>query len=466
VLGTVPCLAAQPTWALRAPASSPPATSFASAAYDWARDEVVMFGGERIGGAITADTWTWKSSTGTWTRRNVSGPPARVTFAFAYDPPRQVVVLFGGQATHGGINLLSDTWEWNGSAWQQRSFTTRPSARAGAKMAFDSQRNRLVLFGGETAPQSGNDETWTYDGNAWTQLMPGTRPPVRIHHAIAFDASRDRVVLFGGWHQFSYRGDTWEFDGVNWSPIAGPAPLARQFMTLAYDPLRSRTILFGGAAATGLLNDTWEYDAAGWRQRAPPGQRPSARCGHACDFDWVSERMLLFGGGDQRQNSVCCGDTFEYFHASPPTFLGYGAGCPGTGSRVPALANAALGLGGKLSLPWIGRTFRTVVSNARPMTPAWLGVGASNQRWLSLQLPFHLGVLGAPLCSVHASLDILVPGQTSANGEVGYALPIPDDPVLAGAMAYLQCVILDPQAPQNLLGVVLSNAGVVTLRSL
>jgi hypothetical protein len=217
--------------------------------------------------------------------------------------------------------------------------------------------------------------------------------------------------------------------------------------------MRARTILFGGATSSGLLNDTWEYDAGGWRAITTTGQPPSARCGYACD-----------GGGDQNQNQVCCGDTFEYFHPNPPTFVVLGAGCPGTGSRVPALSQAPLALPGKLSLPWIGRTFLPALGNARPLAAAWLAVGASSQRWGSLQLPLNLGVIGAPLCTVHASLDVLITGQTSAIGELIFQLPIPENASFQGASAHLQCVVLDPQAPQNLLGLVLSNAATITLR--
>ena len=44
----------------------------------------------------------------------VQGPGARFAHAMAYDSQREVVVLFGGAPTPG--TALDDTWEWNGEA--------------------------------------------------------------------------------------------------------------------------------------------------------------------------------------------------------------------------------------------------------------------------------------------------------------------------------------------------------------
>ena len=63
----------------------------------------------------------------------------------AYDSQRGRVVLFGGYGDSGG---LADTWEWDGSTWVERTPATSPPARSGHAMAYDSQRGRVVLFGG------------------------------------------------------------------------------------------------------------------------------------------------------------------------------------------------------------------------------------------------------------------------------------------------------------------------------
>jgi hypothetical protein len=64
----------------------------------------------------------------------------------------------------------------------------------------------------------------------WTQISD-MGPPVRRFPAMAYDSDRDRVVLFGG-GVFVPRGpdgyptemdgqDTWEFDGTIWPSSSG-----------------------------------------------------------------------------------------------------------------------------------------------------------------------------------------------------------------------------------------------------
>jgi len=48
----------------------------------------------------------------------------------AYDSARDRVVLFGGTAVEGGSDVYyyGETWEWDGQAWEQRG-TTAPFGR-------------------------------------------------------------------------------------------------------------------------------------------------------------------------------------------------------------------------------------------------------------------------------------------------------------------------------------------------
>lgn len=60
---------------------------------------------------------TWLFANGTWRRVDESPPRRRGSYA-AYDEARDRVVLFGGDS---GAGLLDDTWEWTGSAWLRRN---------------------------------------------------------------------------------------------------------------------------------------------------------------------------------------------------------------------------------------------------------------------------------------------------------------------------------------------------------
>src|SRR5467141_4109365 len=71
---------------------------------------------------------------GGWQQLSGSGPGDRIGFGLAYDSVRDRVVLFGGTT---GNDELGDTWEWDGNSWTKVA-TTGPAPRWGACMTYDS----------------------------------------------------------------------------------------------------------------------------------------------------------------------------------------------------------------------------------------------------------------------------------------------------------------------------------------
>ena len=66
-------------------------------------------------------------------------------------------------------------------------------------------------------------------------------------------------------------------------------------------------VLFGGTHSLVPQKQTWTWDGTYWTARQDIG--PSARSGHAAAFDSVRQRVVLFGGIDQKQSLL--GDTWE-----------------------------------------------------------------------------------------------------------------------------------------------------------
>lgn len=88
-----------------------------------------------------------------WTKGQDIGPNPRGEATMVYANRR--AVLFGGRCA-SGIN--ADTWEWDGTFWMQRQ-NMRPRARRGHSMAYDSDRDRIILFGGVEISDNLGD-TW------------------------------------------------------------------------------------------------------------------------------------------------------------------------------------------------------------------------------------------------------------------------------------------------------------------
>jgi hypothetical protein len=159
-------------------------------------------------------------------------------------------------------------------------------------MAYDSVRQKTVLFGGNTGAV--NDETWEWDGTNWLQRYSTTvTPTARYGQAMAYDSVRQKTVLFGGWTT-TYNNETWEWDGTNWTQL-GTGPSARRYPAMVYDSFRQMTVLFGGTTGSNT-NDTWEWDGTNWLQRYSTTVTPTARNYHAMAYDSLRQRAVLFGG--------------------------------------------------------------------------------------------------------------------------------------------------------------------------
>lgn len=195
-------------WSLMSTTGPSPRNNHAMA-YDSQRGRTVLFSGLLNSGA--GDTWEWDGSA--WTQVANSGPGSRTSHAMAYDTQRARTVMFGG-GTGGG--RLADTWEWNGTSWASPSSGSHPGARQGHGMAFDSQRQRTVLFGGSgyngTTVLAHLRDTWEWDGTSWVHKAD-SGPTIRESLAMAYDGQRGKTVMHGGNSNGLICGDAWEWDG-------------------------------------------------------------------------------------------------------------------------------------------------------------------------------------------------------------------------------------------------------------
>ena len=222
-----------------------------------------------------------------------NAPPSLFAPAIAFDHERDRLVVAGGEASTGATGA---TWEWSGTGWT-RTTTTGPSARMWASMVYDPDRRRMVLFGGLVGSSILGD-TWEYDGSTWRQVTT-TGPNARYAHEMVYDATRRRVVLVGGRGAAAPLSDVWELDGTTWQQVTTTALTPRFTLGLAYDAARERTVAFGGYGpnAGGTLQSlagTWTRSNADWQQRV--GTEPSARDHVSMAYDAARQRVVLYGG--------------------------------------------------------------------------------------------------------------------------------------------------------------------------
>ena len=119
----------------------------------------------------------------------------------------------------------------------------------------------------------------------WTQRS-NFGPSPRAFHGTAYDSNRRRVVLFGGSRNQpgTFFGDTWEWDGSYWTQMDDIGSAPRSGHAMSYHSNRRVTLLFGGTivganAAGANPNDTWQM---GWRRVDAAGGFRSKRSFFAC----------------------------------------------------------------------------------------------------------------------------------------------------------------------------------------
>ena len=136
-------------------------------------------------------------------------------------------------------------------------------------------------------------------------VVAGLNPSPRGYVSMAYDKESDRVILFGGQtgnilaDPRQNNGETWAYDVAanKWTEMKPPSgPTARGAADMTYDAESDRVILFGGGnEVIWGLNDTWAYDfnTNTWKEMAPG---PVGYLGYRIAYDAESDRVILFGG--------------------------------------------------------------------------------------------------------------------------------------------------------------------------
>jgi hypothetical protein len=222
--------------------------------------------------------------------KNVHISP-RSHHAMAFDSDRQTMVVFGGNRANQYQLVVNETWERTSidNRWILRS-TTGPSPRGYTAMVYDGTRHVMVLFGGLSAQGSALGDTWEWNGQSWS-LRATTGPAPQFGHAMSFDSKRGVTVLVGG-------NTTWEWNGNQWFLRTSLSPPIRDAV-MTYDSNLHGCVLLGCPLDGGPMQ-VYSWDGIAWQIRATGG--PSVRWGESFAFDESRNVCLMFGGWTNAPN--------------------------------------------------------------------------------------------------------------------------------------------------------------------
>jgi hypothetical protein len=318
--------------------------------YDPVRDRIVLFGGltcSHEGNFPSSDTWSFDLTTRTWQIIATQGgiPPARDQACGVYDSVHDRLVIFGGR---NGSTVYADLWALSLSGTPTWTELTpaglRPSGLAGASAIYDSQRQRMVIFGGVLASGLLQNLSFALDlsDDHWTQIVDAgvARPSPRRGHVAVYDNALDRMLIFGGSNVADTSTYAYYFADSSWSPrLPTTGTVNPAVATGIFDPVRNRLIVAG--ATTQILDlgtNTWTalpgpvpnittaaaYDPTRdlmvvdelhvldltnltWRAHSHP--QPSVRANHTAIYDPTHGRMVLYGG---RGEAEILGDLWTF----------------------------------------------------------------------------------------------------------------------------------------------------------
>ena len=187
-----------------------------------------------------------------------------------------------------------------------------PSSRGWVQLAYDSKRQRVVLFGG-----SGEwyfNDLWSFDwkSRVWHLIEQDSRlggiqrdaaayPAGRDNHQWVYDEVKDKFWLYGGtggagFWEWLPEARKWRLAQRQHDGNALPAAILDPGFAIAQD-LRG-ILLFGGERYT-FYDQTWwfDLDQERWQRLTPPLAPPArAQTENAMVYDTARKQFILFGG--------------------------------------------------------------------------------------------------------------------------------------------------------------------------
>jgi len=323
-------------WTVLAPGgNAPEPREGATCLYDNDHNRMILFGG-RNETQIFMDLYFLDLSGGepVWEKQEIDDffqkPVDRAFGAVVLDPVDRRLILFGGTDES---TFYNDIWYINIDAtkkkWDtiecQNPIPGRSHCAAALHRSSDQPRvsvNQIIVFGGRTADGTETDETWRLDLNAtpptWFPMnFQDPVPRARANISAAFDSSNPALYLFGGWYSDDslkrFLADTWYLSGsgggITWTQVEDPTgdiPSVRAGHLTVYDPAKNRLIIFGGwqerFTGSDYYNDIYQLNMATgeWSEFTTLGDTlPDPRRYPGWIFDTANQRILMFGGSGE-----------------------------------------------------------------------------------------------------------------------------------------------------------------------
>lgn len=197
-------------WTEMNPAVAPFGLMGARMVYDAGADRVILFGGADFTDDAAPrfnETWAYDFNSNTWTQRQpAEAPPGRSYFGMAYDESASKTLIFAGSFAQGAGERADEIWayDYESDSWTEQQYEGAPPADHHPFMVYAPGLDRTLYLV--------NRAFWAFDWStqSWSELSAGESLGVRHFHAMAYDSEGQRLVVFGGGPRgMRYDNGTW-----------------------------------------------------------------------------------------------------------------------------------------------------------------------------------------------------------------------------------------------------------------
>lgn len=249
--------------------------------------------------------------------KNPEQPRYRLYHDLVYHDSTNQVYLFGGVPSHGWSGELKDVWSFDPASKRWVKIGTNKAVvyvnPIGGKQevpaqspAWDSESNRIIFL-------NRAKKTWAFSPEAgtWKLMSPELFPPARCGQSSVYDSESDRIILFGGFEcknlsgpfysdvwAYDYNTDTWE----DMNPVSGPEK--RAYASMVYNPVNDRVMMWGGRQLDNIKagfsdNSMWEYDynSNTWTEIVSKGGPELPYAYADMIYHHGNNEIYMFGGG-------------------------------------------------------------------------------------------------------------------------------------------------------------------------
>ncbi len=297
-----------------------------------------------------------------------SQPAPRHLEKVVYDTDRNRLLLFGG------VELQNEKWiepssvhEWDGNKWTQYQVAGPIGRRAGA-LVYNQSTRETFLFGGvstgKVQPDSVLLDIWKWNGKKWQRV--NTTCPVKEPEAI-YDAVNKRILVYGDAnnkklvdYSLPAEFELWAYKNGSWRKLSAGGPNITGSRKICFDEARNKLIV-------PVFNENkltvWEWsDGPGWTKTEFEKNCPGYRTRFSFAYHPVEKVMYLFGGLSAERKEL--GDFWKW-DGRQWTTIDFTGG--------PSMRNSALLVFGNNELLLYGGN--------TPKSPPGKGSKLSNELW-------------------------------------------------------------------------------------